>query len=123
MAVSFSLSYDFLFLFGQALAADIKVFISVDRTVLEAFAPDFESKTGHKIEIHIDHATLLKKRLDGGETFDVAILTAAIAHQLTNEGVFRPRRGAASKLAALPDFDLWPVATVSLPRPATLVPW
>jgi molybdate transport system substrate-binding protein len=68
------------------VAAEIKVFISVDQAVLDAFVPAFERESGHKVLVVPDHAALLQKRLDAGENFDVAILTAAIADDFIKSG-------------------------------------
>ena len=37
--------------------------------------PDFEKQSGHKVIVDNDTAGALKKRIEGGEAFDVAVIT------------------------------------------------
>lgn len=43
--------------------------------VLMALVPDFEARTGHKLEVLNDTAGALTRRIGAGETFDVLVLT------------------------------------------------
>jgi molybdate transport system substrate-binding protein len=60
-----------------ARAEEIRVLSSVGiKTVIEVLGPQFEQKTKHKVTTVFDLAGVLKTRIEGGEPFDVAILTA-----------------------------------------------
>ena len=68
---------------GALQAAEIKVFSSnALKSVLEELAPQFEKATGHKVATQFAPAADLKARIDKGEAFDVAILTAALMDDL-----------------------------------------
>jgi len=58
--------------------------------VMEELAPQFERETGHKIAMTVDNSTLLTKRILGGETADVVILTVDGIEGLTKQGKFVP---------------------------------
>ena len=49
-------------------------------------APQFEQKTGHKLAITFGVANVLKRQIEAGETFDLAIMTAAVADDLIKQG-------------------------------------
>lgn len=69
----------FLTMAGAAGAAEIKVFSTIGvRSMLQDLSPRFESATGHKLVITFDVANALKRRIDSGEAFDVAILTVPV---------------------------------------------
>ncbi|HWK94363.1 MAG TPA: substrate-binding domain-containing protein [Pseudolabrys sp.] len=71
----------------SAAAAELKVLSAgAFKAVVLALAPDFEKATGHKLVIDNDTAGGLKKRIDGGEAFDVAIITPAIVDELIASG-------------------------------------
>jgi molybdate transport system substrate-binding protein len=75
----------------MAIAADIKVLTAgAMRAVVVAVVADFEKQTGHKVTIDNDTAGGLAKRIDGGEAFDVAIITPAVVDDLTNKGKIVP---------------------------------
>ena len=58
-----------------AQAADIKVFCTNGiRAVVEELLPQFEKTTGNKVVISFEPSTQIKKRIDAGETFDVAFM-------------------------------------------------
>lgn len=68
-------------------AADIKVLSAgAFKQVVLTLAPDFEKATGHKVIVDNDTAGGLKKRIGGGEAFDVAIITPAIVDELIASG-------------------------------------
>lgn len=76
---------------SPASAAEIKVLSAgAFKQVVVALAPGFEKQTGHKVTIDNGTAGQLKKRIEGGEAFDVAVITPAVVDALT----------AAGKLAA-----------------------
>lgn len=52
------------------------------RAVLHELAPQFEQSTGQTLAITFDRSSELKKRIDAGELFDVAILTGPMIDDL-----------------------------------------
>jgi len=59
-----------------ASASEIKVLSAgAFKQVVVALAPDFEKQTGHKVTIDNGTVGELKKRIDGGEAFDVVVST------------------------------------------------
>jgi molybdate transport system substrate-binding protein len=70
-----------------AHAADIKVLSTIGvRSMVEELAPQFEQQTGHKLVITYGIANVLKKQIEAGEPFDLAIMTAAVADDLIKQG-------------------------------------
>jgi len=68
-------------------AAEIKVLASNGvREALVEFAPAFERATGHKLVIGFGLAAALKRQIEGGEAFDLAILTSAGIDDLAKQG-------------------------------------
>jgi molybdate transport system substrate-binding protein len=68
---------------GAASAAEIKVITSVGvKAILEELAPAFERTSGHKLNITVP----LKRQIEAGETFDVAILVPAMIDDLMKQG-------------------------------------
>src|SRR5262245_8516551 len=53
--------------------------------VLHELAPQFEKATGNQLAITFSVAAELKKRIDGGEPFDFAILTPALMDDLIKQ--------------------------------------
>ena len=71
----------------QANAAEIKVLTAgAYKQVVVALVPDFEKQTGHKVTVDNDTAGGLKKRIEGGETFDVTVITPAVIDDLIAKG-------------------------------------
>ena len=61
---------------GSAEAAEVKVLCAAAmRSVMNELGPGFEGTTGHKLVIQFDVVGALKRQIDAGERFDVAILT------------------------------------------------
>jgi molybdate transport system substrate-binding protein len=60
------------------------------RAVLQELAPQFEKTTGNRIVINFSVAAELKKRIDGGEPFDLAILTPPLIDELIKTGAIVP---------------------------------
>jgi molybdate transport system substrate-binding protein len=56
------------------------------KQVVLALVPDFEKQTGNKVVVDNDTAGGLKKRIEGGETFDVAVITPAVLDELAGAG-------------------------------------
>jgi molybdate transport system substrate-binding protein len=50
--------------------------------------PDFEKQTGHKVILENDTVGALTKRIEGGEAFDLAVLTPAAVNDLSTKGKF-----------------------------------
>lgn len=70
-----------------ARAAEIKVLASNGvRAALEELAPAFERDTGHRLVLNFDLAAVAKRRIEAGEVFDLAILTAAGIDDLVKQG-------------------------------------
>jgi molybdate transport system substrate-binding protein len=60
---------------GAARADDLKIFGSrVTRMVIDDLGPGFARDTGHKLTVVTDVAAVMKRRIEQGEAFDVAVL-------------------------------------------------
>ena len=69
-----------------ATAAEITVLCSNGfKAVMQELGPPFEQATGHKIQITYGVSTELKRRIEGGEAFDVAILNSAMIGDLIKQ--------------------------------------
>jgi molybdate transport system substrate-binding protein len=71
---------------GVAVAAEIKV-LSVNgvKLVLGDLVSNFEQGSGHKVTVDLGEAGVLRKRIEGGELFDVAILPRPAADELVKQ--------------------------------------
>ncbi len=70
-----------------AEAAEVKVIAgSAFSTALGELGPQFERTTGHKLVIQYGIAGALKRRLDGGEAFDLAIISAGLLDDAAKQG-------------------------------------
>jgi molybdate transport system substrate-binding protein len=70
-----------------ANAADIKVFCTNGvRAVVEELLPQFEKTTGNKVVISFEPSTQIKKRIDAGEPFDVAVMTTTLIDEAIKAG-------------------------------------
>lgn len=70
-----------------AAAAEIKVLTAgAFKQVVLALVPDFEKQSGHKVIVDNDTAGGLKKRIEGGEAFDVAVITPGVVDDLVGKG-------------------------------------
>jgi molybdate transport system substrate-binding protein len=68
-------------------AAEIRVLASNGvREALLELAPAFERATGHKLVISFSLAAALKRQIEAGEAFDLAILTSAGIDDLAKQG-------------------------------------
>jgi len=68
-------------------AAEIKVLASNGvKEALNELAPAFERATGNKLVISFGLAAALKRQIEGGEAFDLAILPAAVLNDLAKQG-------------------------------------
>jgi molybdate transport system substrate-binding protein len=68
-------------------AAEIKVLstVALKAALDEELLPQFERSAENKVIIKYDAAAALKKQIDGGEAFDVAILTPALIDDLIKQ--------------------------------------
>ena len=72
-----------------AAAAEIKVLTAgAFKQVLLVLVPDFEKQTGHKVILENDTVGALTKLIEGGEAFDLAVLTPAAVNDLSTKGKF-----------------------------------
>ncbi len=72
---------------GPAGAAEITVLCSNGlKAVAEELAPQFERATGHTVAVRFDLAAVLKREIEAGARFDVAILTPAAIDDLIKQG-------------------------------------
>ena len=67
----------------SAQAAEIRVLCSNGlREVMEVLIPQFERASGHKLNITFGVAAAFKRQIDGGEAFDLAVLTPPLIDDL-----------------------------------------
>ena len=78
--------------FASTAAADtIKVLTTgAVKSVVVALGPAFEAQTGHKLDVVNDTAGGVAKRVEGGEAFDVVVLTPAPLRDLAAKGKVVP---------------------------------
>src|SRR6476620_9908057 len=70
-------------------AAEIKVLTAgAFKQVLLVLVPDFEKQTGHKVILENDSVGAVSLRIEGGEAFDLAVLTPAAVNDLSTKGKF-----------------------------------
>ena len=82
-------------LVSSASAAEVKVLTAgAFKQVVLALVPDFEKQTGNKVLVDNDTAGGLKKRIESGEAFDVAVITPAVVDDLA--GCWKSPPAAAS---------------------------
>jgi molybdate transport system substrate-binding protein len=73
----------------EAAAVEIKVLTAgAFKQVLLALVPEFEKQTGHKVIVENDTVGALTKRIEGGEVFDLAVLTPGAVNDLAGKGKF-----------------------------------
>jgi molybdate transport system substrate-binding protein len=71
----------------NAAAAEIKVLTAgAFKQVVLALVPEFEKQTGHKVTVDNDTVGALQKRIDGGETFDVVVVSPGAINELVKKG-------------------------------------
>ena len=72
----------------SAQADELRVLSSVGiQAVLEELVPEFERSKGHEVTLVFDLASALKTKIEGGEAFDVAILTPPLLDDLIGKGL------------------------------------
>ena len=68
-------------------AGEIRVLsVTPFKTTLDELGPQFELTTGHKLTIKYDVSAGLKRRIEAGEPFDVALILAPIIDDLLKQG-------------------------------------
>ena len=71
---------------STAQAADVKILTAgAMKAVVLELVPQFEKETGHKAVVDNDTAGGLARRIDGGEAFDLAIITPGVLNDLTKK--------------------------------------
>ena len=71
---------------SAAQAADVKILTAgAMKAVVLELVPQFEKETGHKAVVDNDTAGGLARRIDGGEAFDLAIITPGVLNDLTKK--------------------------------------
>ena len=82
LVVSLSIS-----LASMGLAADLKVLSTPTmKSSLDELVGRFEAETGHHLSISFEGVPALKRRIEVGEQFDVAILTRSVSDELARDG-------------------------------------
>src|SRR4029078_749682 len=72
---------------SSAFAAEVKVLTAgAFKQVVLALVPDYEKQTGNNVVVDNDTAGGLKKRIESGEAFDVAVITPAVIDELAGAG-------------------------------------
>jgi molybdate transport system substrate-binding protein len=70
-----------------AQAAELRVLCSNGlRAVIEELRPQFERTSGHTLALQFNSTTTLKQRIEGGEAFDVALLSSEAVDDLVKSG-------------------------------------
>ena len=96
-----------------ACAAEIKVLASpAVRSALMELIPRFEQSTGHKVVAAFDVIAVVKRRIDAGEPFDIAIVSPAVADDLVSAGKI-----AAGSRTAFARAGLGMAIAKGLPKP------
>jgi len=81
-----------------ASAAELKVLTTgAFKPVVTMLVADYERQSGDKVTVANDTAGALVKRIEGGETFDVVVLTPAALTELTGKG--KVAAGSSKNLA------------------------
>lgn len=94
-------------------AAEIKVLTAgAFKQIVLGLVPDFERETGHKVTVANDTAGGLKKRIEGGEAFDVAVITPVVIDALAAKGLI-----AAGSVVNLASVGVGVVVKEGAPKP------
>jgi molybdate transport system substrate-binding protein len=97
----------------QDRAGPVKVLASNGvKAVLRELAPQFERSTGHNLAITFDRSSELKKRIEAGELFDVAILTGPMI-----DGLMQQRKVAAGTGANMARSGVGVAVRAGAPKP------
>jgi molybdate transport system substrate-binding protein len=72
---------------SPASSAELKIFGSrVTKMLVDDIGPQFEKATGHKLVVVTDVAAVMKRRIEQGEAFDLAVLVNYQTDDLINKG-------------------------------------
>ena len=72
---------------SPASSAELKIFGSrVTKMIVEDVGPQFERATGHRLVVFTDVAAVMKRRIEAGEPFDLAILVNFQTDDLITKG-------------------------------------
>lgn len=83
---------------GTAGAADLKVLTAgAFKQIVLAMQPEFEKQTGHRLIVDNETVGALMKRIEGGEAFDVVIVSPGAVDELIAKGKAAP--GSRADLA------------------------
>ncbi len=81
-------------------AAELKVLTAgAFKQVVVALVPAYEKQSGNKVVIENDTAGGLKQKIEGGEAFDVAVITPGVLKELTASG--KIAAGTTSNVASV----------------------
>jgi len=58
--------------------------------VLTALTPTFENETGYKVTFGLDPSNIIKRQIEAGTPFDIAIVTRAVLDDLIKQGKIAP---------------------------------
>jgi molybdate transport system substrate-binding protein len=78
-----------LLLTGQAPAAAAELIIlsgNGARPAVRELAAQFESRSGHKVTVRLDVNPEVKRRIEAGEAFDIAVLNPPVLDELIGQG-------------------------------------
>lgn len=96
-----------------AQAAEMRVLCATAmRSVMNELGPRFERATGHQLMVQFDPVGVLKRQIDTGEKFDVAILTTPLIDDVVKEGKI-----AASTRADVARSGLGMIVRTGAPKP------
>ncbi len=72
---------------AMAQGADVKILTAgAMKAVVLELVPQFEKETGHKAVVDNDTAGGLARRIQGGEAFDLAVITPGVLNDLAGKG-------------------------------------
>jgi molybdate transport system substrate-binding protein len=72
---------------SAASSAELKIFGSrVTKMIVEDIGPQFERTTGHRLVVLTDVAAVMKRRIEAGESFDLAVLVNFQTDDLIRKG-------------------------------------
>lgn len=72
---------------NPASSAELKIFGSrVTKMIVEDIGPQFERATGHRLVVLTDVAAVMKRRIEAGEPFDLAVLVNFQTDDLIKKG-------------------------------------
>ena len=89
-SIAAAATFGLMILLAQGVAveaAEVKVLSAAAmRPVMNELGPQFERAAGHKLVIQFDVVSVIKRQIDAGERFDVAILNTPLINDLVKAG-------------------------------------